>query len=429
MTKVTVTATDHAGNTSSAMFTITVVDTTPPVLSNVPANQNVQATGPSGAVVTYPSPPATDLVDPNPTVTATPPSGSSFPLGATTVTVTATDHSGNSSSATFTVNVVDTTPPALANVPANQTVQATGPSGAVVTYPSPTATDLVDPNPTVTSTPPSGSTFPLGPTTVRVTATDHAGNSSGATFTVNVVDTTPPALANVPGNQTVRATGPSGAVVYYASATATDPVDPNPTVTSTPPSGSTFPEGTTTVTVTATDHAGNSSSATFTVTVVSPLVTIKAVSIQKITTGKTKTDAIAVQFSGQVNGATADNLAVYTLTTETTGKKHITKPLPLSRAIYSAATETVMLILKKSPIPLSPPPTLTIDGASLLDSLSRQIDGRGNGQPGGNYVAKLTKAGAIAVSSVRSSHSSLPTAHAVDALLKAGYHPTSDRSR
>jgi hypothetical protein len=42
---------------------------------------------------------------------------------------------------------------------------------------------------------------------------------------------------------------------------------------------------------------------------------------------------------------------------------------------------------------------LTVNGSSLLDSLSRQIDGQGDGQPGGNYVAKLTKSGAIAVSS------------------------------
>jgi hypothetical protein len=324
------------------------------------------------------------------------------------------------------VNVVDTTPPVLSNVPANQTVEATGPAGAVVTYASATATDLVDPNPMVTSTPPSGSTFPLGSTTVTVAATDHAGNSKSATFTVNVVDTTPPVLSNVPANQTVEATGPSGAVVTYANATATDLVDPNPTVTSTPPSGSTFPLGATTVTVTATDHAGNAKSATFVVTVLAPptpLVMILGASIQKITTGKIKTQAVVVQFSNQVNAGTADNPAVYTLTTAPKGKKPTTKPLAISKAIYSAATETVMLIPKKSPIALSPPPILTINGATLLDTLGRQIDAKHNGQPGGLYKASLTKAGAIAVSGIRSGRVSPLAVHALDTLMESGFRP------
>jgi hypothetical protein len=239
-------------------------------LANVPANISVAATGPAGAVVTYGTPTLTDLVDPDATLTTTPASGSTFPLGSTTVTVTATDHSGNSTSAQFTINVQDITPPVISSVPANITVAAAGPTGAVVTYASPTATDLVDPHPTITTSPPSGSTFPLGTTAVIVKATDQAGNTTSAQFTVDVQDATPPVLVNVPVNLTVTASGPSGAVVTYPSATATDLVDPHPAVTTTPPSGSTFPLGATTVTVTATDQAGNAKSATFTVTVLPP---------------------------------------------------------------------------------------------------------------------------------------------------------------
>src|SRR5262249_5638581 len=129
------------------------------------------------------------------------------------------------------------------------------------------------------------------------------------------------------------------------------------------------------------------------------------------------TVAIAVRFSGPVNAATAGNVAVYRLTTGPEGKKHTVKPLALSRAIYSSPTETVMLIPKKSPVPLSPPPTLTINGSSLLDTLSRQIDGQGDGQPGGNYVVRLTRTGAIAVSSARFGSAGRPTAGAFDALF------------
>ena len=78
-------------------------DTTPPVLTT-PGNINVDATSPAGAPVTYLAT-ATDDTDPSPTVTCDPPSGHIFPIGTTTVACTATDSSGNSASASFSVHV------------------------------------------------------------------------------------------------------------------------------------------------------------------------------------------------------------------------------------------------------------------------------------------------------------------------------------
>jgi Tol biopolymer transport system component len=83
-----------------------------------------------------------------------------------------------------TFRLADTVPPVL-TVPANITVNATGPAGAVVTYTA-TATDNVTLNPTVSCVPASGSTFAVGTTTVNCTATDAAGNSSTGSFTVTV---------------------------------------------------------------------------------------------------------------------------------------------------------------------------------------------------------------------------------------------------
>jgi HYR domain len=157
-------------------------DTTPPVLS-LPADKTVEATGPTGAVVSFTAT-ATDDVDPSPTVSCTPPSGSIFPLGKTTVSCTATDASGNSATGSFTITVVDTTPPTL-TLPANKVVDATGPRGAAVSY-TVAATDTVDASPAVICSPPSGSVFAIGTTTVRCTATDASGNAATATFTVHV---------------------------------------------------------------------------------------------------------------------------------------------------------------------------------------------------------------------------------------------------
>jgi hypothetical protein len=77
------------------------------------------------------------------------------------------------------------------------------------------------------------------------------------------VDTTPPVLT-VPSSVTKDATSPTGAVVTF-TATARDDVDQKPAVRCTPASGSVFAIGTTLVSCTATDAAGNAASASFTV--------------------------------------------------------------------------------------------------------------------------------------------------------------------
>ena len=146
-------------------------------------------------------------------------------------------------------------------------VEATSPTGAIVNYPAATATDETAPaNPVVTCSPVSGSTFPLGTTTVNCSATDTAGNVGMNSFTITVVDTTDPILT-VPADMTVGATSAAGAAVTF-NATATDVVDPNPVVACAPASGSTFALGLNTVDCTATDDMGNVANDSFTITVV-----------------------------------------------------------------------------------------------------------------------------------------------------------------
>jgi hypothetical protein len=93
------------------------------------------------------------------------------------------------------VTVQDTTPPIL-TLPANQTVEATSAQGATDAGAfTAMATDLVTASPTIVyevGTTPVTSTyeFPLGTTTVLVTATDQAGNASMGTFTVTVTTVT-----------------------------------------------------------------------------------------------------------------------------------------------------------------------------------------------------------------------------------------------
>ena len=266
-TTVNCSAKDASNNSASASFTITVHDTTAPAISGVPSNQTLEATSASGAIATYTKPTATDAVSGSINVNCTPASGSAFALGTTTVNCSATDVAGNSASASFTITVKDTTAPAISAVPSNQTLEATSAAGAIATYTKPTATDAVSGSINVNCSPASGTTFALGTTTVNCSATDVAGNSASASFTVTVRDTTAPVLSAMPANQTLVATSASGATATYTTPTATDKVNGSVPVTCAPASGSLFALGTTTVTCTAKDTAGNTAKGTFTITV------------------------------------------------------------------------------------------------------------------------------------------------------------------
>jgi hypothetical protein len=270
-TDVVCSATDTHGNTGSAPFKVDIalVDTTKPVLSSVPAGiaENTEVT--TGKVISYTAPTANDNLDGPLGVTCTPASGTNFVVGSTPVTCSATDTHGNKGEATFNVviTLIDITKPVLSNVPADITTEANGPSGSQVSFIPPTAVDNLDgPIAGVPCTPQSGSTFPLGQTTVTCSATDTHGNTGTATFKVKVVDTTPPTLIP-PGDTSVYATTDSGSDPldegpisrFVHGSHASDIVDPNPLVTADQPVF--FVVGTTTVTFTATDASGNKTSA------------------------------------------------------------------------------------------------------------------------------------------------------------------------
>jgi hypothetical protein len=258
-TEVTCTATDEAGHTATGSFTVTVRDTTPPAITMT--SKVAEATGPDGAKVTYEAS-ARDIVDGPVDVTCSPPSGTTFGLGDTPVTCTAVDRAGNRAEASGTVKVQDTTAPDLTLTDASG--EATGRDGAMVEYLA-SAHDLVDGDRPIDCAPPSGSTFPLGDTTVNCQASDTRGHTATGTLIVTVTDHTPPVIT-LPQDLTIEATGRSGASFDF-DATATDLVDGVRPVTCSRDSGATFPVGDTTVRCSASDTRGNKAQASFTVTV------------------------------------------------------------------------------------------------------------------------------------------------------------------
>lgn len=104
-TTVSCSVTDSGGLSASGSFTVAVGDTTPPVLSGVPAGLRLTTSDPSGAPLAYALPTASDAADPSPTIGCDPAPGAIAPVGDSVVTCTATDDAGRTSSATFPVRV------------------------------------------------------------------------------------------------------------------------------------------------------------------------------------------------------------------------------------------------------------------------------------------------------------------------------------
>jgi gliding motility-associated-like protein len=312
-TTETYTVTDAANNTTSCSFTVTVVDAEAPVIT-CPANITVSNdSGMCDAVVTYTAPVGTDnCTGATTALTAGLASGSAFPVGTTTVTYTVTDGSSNTTSCSFTVTVVDAEAPVI-SCPANITVSNdSGMCDAVVTYTAPVGTDNCSGATTaLTVGLASGSTFPVGITTVTYTVTDGSSNTTSCSFTVTVVDTTLPTIT-CPSNIIV-ANDPNmcSAVVTYTAPTGTDNCTGAVTnMSSGLASGSTFPVGVTTITYLVTDASNNVDSCSFTVTVadsVAPVATCQNFTLYLDNTGNVTLIADSID-----NGST-DDCAIDTL--------------------------------------------------------------------------------------------------------------------
>ena len=333
-------------------------DTTPPVMSGTPSDITAEATSASGATVNYNLPTATDNVDDTDSVSCSPTSGTIFAFGTTTVTCSATDKAGNSSLNTFSVTVRDTTAPSIGSTPSNVTTNATGPSGAVVTYTNPTATDLVDGSVSVSCLPSSGSTFPLGDNSVACSASDSHGNTANSIF--HIIIQHPNSILTLPSDITAEATSTNGASVTF-SATASDVVDGVLAVNCTPASGSTFALGTTTVNCSATNSASNTTSGSFHVIVrdtTSPTVSITVpssgatVSGSSVTLSASASDTVGVagvQFKvNGVNVGSEDTSSPYSISWDSTATSSGSKSIVAvardaagNRATSTAVTITV----------------------------------------------------------------------------------------
>lgn len=188
--------------------------------------------------------------------------------GTHLISVTVSDNRGGSDTADVTIVISDTIAPDISAPPTITLASTPGACSAMVPSTPPDVSDNCG-SPSLVGARNDGRSltdpFPVGTTTIVWTATDRAGNSSSAIQSVIVLDHEPPVIT-CPSDLTVAQSFPGGSGVGFA-VTATDNCSLNPEVTTSPLSGSLFPVGTTTVTCTATDDAGNTANCTFRVTV------------------------------------------------------------------------------------------------------------------------------------------------------------------
>ncbi|MBV9927315.1 MAG: HYR domain-containing protein [Acidobacteria bacterium] len=324
----------------------TVLDNVAPIV-HAPNDLTLEATGAGGAVATYAAT-AEDNLDGALPVTFNIPSGSTFALGTTEVTVSATDSAGNTTTAKFNVIVRDRVGPVL-SLPSDVIVEATSAQGAVATYTA-TAEDAVGGPVSVSLSPQSGSSFPLGTSTVNASATDQSGNTSNGTFKVIVRDTTAPVISDLT-DITVEATGSGGAPATFA-ATANDSVSGAVNVTFSVAPGSTFALGTTAVTATAADAAGNTATKSFNVTVrdtTAPSITTPADVVVEATSAAGAAANFAATAADVVDGNVSVSYSAASGSTFALGETTVT--VRATDAAGNTATKTFKVFVRDTTAP------------------------------------------------------------------------------
>jgi gliding motility-associated-like protein len=265
---ITLTVQDAAGNTGSCDFALTVIDQTEPLFDVCPTTQTAIVDAACSSTLNDYTTLATvsdNCSSPaSITVTQSPIAGTSI-TSTTVVTLTATDEAGNTNDCIFSVVLSDTTSPVII-CPTDQTVTI----DATCSYLVPDFTASVGgtdncsslANMTITQNPIAGSTG-TGVTPVLITLTDENGNSTTCIASVLPDDTTPPTIT-CPTAQTTSSGTACDFVLsdFGALATVSDNCG-GYTLTQSPIVGTIVPVGTNTITLMATDAAGNSTSCDF----------------------------------------------------------------------------------------------------------------------------------------------------------------------
>ncbi len=271
-TEQTFKVTDVGSNTAVCVQRVSVVDVEPPTVVCPPAVVASAEAGLCSARPTWSVPVGADNCVAQTTVPLGASPGDVFGVGLTSVVYETTDGVALTGSCTFSVTVLDTQAPTFATgCAADVTGYANdgGQCGAMISgIETPLALDNCEATVTMTQGHTSGTMFVVGETITRFRAADAADNAALCETRVTVVDTEKPTIS-CPGAVTVATDSGS---TCQGTATWTEPIGADnclgalTTRTGAAP-GTQFDLGSTTVTYTVVDTAGNSASCDVLVTV------------------------------------------------------------------------------------------------------------------------------------------------------------------
>ena len=315
--------------------------------------------GTCAAVVTFATPTATDNCSLSSVVMiAGLPSGSAFPVGTTTITYRATDVVGNTSDCSFDITVTDNEDPTIAcpsaiivntdlglctasSVNLGTPVTSDNCTGAVITNDAPT-------------------TFPEGVTTVTWLITDAAGNTASCQQTVTVRDNQAPTIT-CPSDVIESAdAGSCAATNVMLGLPVTTDNCPGEVVSNDAPAS--FPVGSTDVTWTVTDAAGNSTTCTQTVTIEDdevPTITCPAAVTVDADLGSCEASGVALGVP-----ITADNCINTSFTNDApssfpVGTTEVTWTVQDAAGNMATCIQQVTVIDNEAPM-ISCPPSVTV---------------------------------------------------------------------
>ena len=369
-TTITWRATDTNTLFSTATQTITITDTTKPVIALLGTNpQTVEF----GSVYTDPGATATDAVDDNDELTIRIAAVSTVDTGTVgdyTITYTVSDKATNAATPVLRMVIVTDTAAPDITAPNTYTTEATDTLTPLDRSDYGIATSGDD---TADITDDAPDAFPLGPTTITWTATDKSTNEMMDTQVVTVVDTTKPDIA-APGNIIKEATAPTTPVTV-GQATATDLVT-DPVIITRTPEGNEFAVGTHTITWKADDGNGNIITAAQTVTITDttpPVIVLLGDNPQTVEFGSIYNDpgATATDAVDDNDELTIRIAAVSTVNTGTVGDYTVT--YTVSDKATNAATPVLrMVMVTDTAAPdIIAPADITFEATDTLTPLGR----------------------------------------------------------
>ena len=262
-TIITLTVTDFSNNSSSCSFNLSLFDSITPLLTcpldaTEYYNSNCEFVVPDYTLATTSS----DNCYPDPILIQSPSSGTVI-FDDTVITITSTDYSGNFTTCSFNITILDTINPIVNCIPSQILYLDTVCNYLLPNYmDSITSSDNCDTNLVITQYPVPNSTI-YSDTIVIISVTDNSGNNTICEIPIFLLDTISPVIS-CPNNTVLdNDSSQCGAIFSYLTPLGIDNCLSTTTLTSGLPDSSLFPVGLTTNVYRVTDTAGNFSTCSF----------------------------------------------------------------------------------------------------------------------------------------------------------------------